>query len=168
MATVIAKSALERAGDRIITVAERILALGLIAAILLDFINVVGRYTGGFSILGIDEAEIYILIWVAFLGAVAVTWRGQHLRMDVFLEALPIPVKQTVIVVEMAVMFVITGFVGVQSYNYVSKLFALGSVSDILGIPTWIPHTAVCVSLFAMAAIVLVRGIQRFVRAEAR
>lgn len=151
----------ERIGNRIAAVAERTLALGLILAILLDFMNVIGRYTGGFSVLGIDEVEIYILIWIAFIGAAAVTWRRQHLRMDVLVEACPVRVRRFIVVVEMTVMLVITAFVGVQSYTYVAKIFALGSVSDIAGIPMWIPHSAVCLGFFAMAAIILVRGFER-------
>lgn len=151
----------ERVGNRIVTVAECLLALGLILAILLDFMNVVGRYTGAFSILGIDEVEIYILIWVAFVGSAAVTWRRQHLRMDVFVEACPMHIRRLVTVVEMAVMLVVTAFVGMQSYAYVAKIYALGSVSDIAGIPMWIPHSAVCLGFFAIAVIVLVRGFER-------
>lgn len=153
---------LERVGNRIASAVERILALGLILAILLDFTNVVGRYTGGFSVLGIDEVEIYILICIAFIGSAAVTWRRQHLRMDVFIEACPVRVRRFVKFFEMAVMLAITAFVGAQSYAYVSKIFALGSVSDIAGVPMWIPHSAVCLGFFGMALIVLVRAAQRF------
>jgi len=151
----------ERVGNRIVSLAECILALGLILAILLDFLNVIGRYTGGFSVLGIDEIEIYILIWIAFVGSAAVTWRRLHLRMDVFVEACPVPVRRVVALVEMAVMLAVTAFVGAQSYAYVAKIYALGAVSDIAGIPMWIPHSAVCLGLFAIAAIVLVRGFER-------
>ncbi|AXK80950.1 TRAP transporter small permease [Pseudolabrys taiwanensis] len=152
---------IERVGNRIVTVAERILALGLILAILLDFANVLGRYTGAFSVLGIDEVEIYILIWIAFVGSAAVTWRSLHLRMDVFVEACPLPVKRVIVTIEMAVMFAVTAFVGTQSYAYVAKIVALGAVSDIAGIPMWIPHSAVCIGFFAIAAIVLARGVER-------
>lgn len=161
------KSAIERAGDRVAFVAERILALGLMVGILLDFINVMGRYTGSFSVLGIDEIEIYILIWIAFLGAVAVTWRQQHLRMDVFIETCSLPVKRIIVTAEMIVMLAVAGFVGKESFAYVSKMFTLGSVSDIVGVPMWIPHAAVCLSFVAIAAIVLVRGVERLRAAQA-
>lgn len=110
--------------------------------------------------LGIDEIEIYILIWIAFLGAVVVTWRRQHLRMDVFLEHCPASIKTTIKVVEIIVSFVVTAFVGFQSLAYVTKLYALGAVSDIIGVPTWIPHSAVFLGFFSMAAIILMRGLQ--------
>jgi TRAP-type C4-dicarboxylate transport system permease small subunit len=108
------------------------------------------------------------LVWIAFLGAVAVTWRGQHLRMDMLLQALPRPARRAVIGLEIAVMAVVTGFVGLQSFSYVAKLFALGTVSDILGVPTWIPHSAVCLSLTCMALIALRRATSWFAGVEAR
>lgn len=152
------KSALDRAGDRVATIVERVLALGLVAAIGLDFLNVTGRYSGAFSIIGVDEVEIYILVAVAFLGAAVVTWRQQHLRMDVIVGACPYFIRKAVVLLEMAVMLAVVTFVGWQSFAYVQKVFMLGTVSDIAGIPMWIPHSAVCVSLLLIAIVVLVRG----------
>ena len=48
---------------------ERVLAVGLIVAILFDFLNVVGRYLTGFTLTGLEEVEVYLLIWIAFLNA---------------------------------------------------------------------------------------------------
>lgn len=154
------KSALDRAGDRIATIVERVLALALMAAILLDFVNVMGRYSGGFSFIGVDELEIYVLIAIAFVGAAAVTWRRQHLRMDVIVAACPPIAQKVVACVEMIVMLMVAGFLGVQSFAYVKKVWSLGAVSDIAGVPMWIPHSAVCVSFFLIAIVVLVRGFQ--------
>lgn len=154
------KSALDRAGNRIAAIVERVLALGLVAAIGLDFLNVMGRYSGGFSLIGVDEVEIYILVAMAFLGAAAVTWRQQHLRMDVIVGACPRFIQKGVALFEMAVMLVVAGFVGWQSFAYVRRVFTLGTVSDIAGIPMWIPHAAVSLSFFLIAFIVVVRGLQ--------
>lgn len=155
----------ERIGDRIVVAVERVLALGLMAAIGLDFVNVVGRYTGGFTVLGADEVEIYTLIWIAFLGAVGVTWRRQHLRMDVLYHGSPAPMRRIVAGCEAAAMVVVTGFVAVQSFAYVAKLYALGVRSDIVGVPLWIPHLAVGLCFAAMAVIVALRGLGLVVRA---
>jgi TRAP-type C4-dicarboxylate transport system permease small subunit len=162
---VTAKGAIERFGDRLVFVVERLLALGLIAAIVLDFVNVAGRYTGGFTLLGVDEIEIDVLVWVAFIGAVAVTWRGRHLRMDVLYHACPPVLRRIVAAGEMAVMLAVTGFAVFESFTYVENLYALGMVSDIMRIPEWIPHLAVGLCFAAMALIVIVRGAQRFAEA---
>jgi TRAP-type C4-dicarboxylate transport system permease small subunit len=161
--SVTSKSAVERIGDRIVFMAERLLALGLIASIVLDFINIAGRYTGSFTLLGVDEIEIDILVWVAFLGAVAVTWRGLHLRMDVLANGSSPVVRRIVVTFESTVMLVVTGFVAFESFAYVKKLYVLRVVSDIVRVPEWIPHLAVGLCFTAMALIVVVRGLQRVV-----
>lgn len=147
--------------DALVTWTERVLAVGLLIGISLNVINVVGRYLAGFALNGVDEIEIYILIWIAFLGAALVTWRGSHLRMDVLVMACPPAVRWLVGWFEMMVMLVVTIFVAWQSLKYVERIYALGAVSDIAHIPTWIPHSAIAISFAAMALMVLLRGLQR-------
>jgi TRAP-type C4-dicarboxylate transport system permease small subunit len=147
--------------DALVTWIERVLAIALLIAISLNVINVVGRYLAGFALNGVDEIEIYILIWITFLGAALVSWRGSHLRMDVLIAACPPPVRWLVGLFEMIVMLTICSFVAWHSFKYVERIYALGAVSDIAGIPTWIPHSAIAVGFAAMVLIVLLRGIQR-------
>jgi TRAP-type C4-dicarboxylate transport system permease small subunit len=148
---------LEQVADAVAFAVERVLAVALIAGITLNFINVVGRYVSGFTLIGVDEIEIYILIWTAFLGAAVVTWRGQHLRMDVLLNACPSLLKKTVTVVEICVMLAVAVFVTYQSFLYVQRIHALGAVSDIARVPTWFPHSAIFLSFATIALIVVIR-----------
>ena len=69
------------------------LALLFIVAVLLNFTNVVGRYLFGISLLGSDEVQVFIMVGMTFLGAVVVTRRNQHLRMDVLVGFMPAPVR---------------------------------------------------------------------------
>ncbi len=154
-------AAIDKRVDALVTFLERVLAVGLLLGLSLNFINVIGRYIGGYALNGAAELEIYILIWITFLGAAFVTWRGTHLRMDVLIEACPPTVKWLVGLFEMALMLIIFSFVAWQSFKYVERIYALGAVSDIAHIPTWIPHSAVTAGFGTMALIVLLRGIQR-------
>lgn len=147
--------------DALVTLLERVLAAFLLFGLSLNFANVIGRYLGGYAINGASEAEIYILIWITFLGAAFVTWRNAHLRMDVIISACPPPVRWLVSLFEMLVMLVISGFVAWHSFKYVERIYALGAVSDIARIPTWIPHSAVATGFGIMALMVLLRGIRR-------
>ena len=128
---------------------ERVLAIGLIVAIAFNFINVVGRYVTGFTLTGVDEIEIYMLIWIAFLDAAVVTWRGDHLRMDLIVKALAPPLQRAIYVFEAAVLLLVTTFVAWHSFLYVQRIFRLGAVSDIAHVPTWIAHSAVFVGFGA-------------------
>jgi TRAP-type transport system small permease protein len=157
-------SRIEKAADAVAFVLERVLAIALIAGIVLNFINVVGRYVSGYTLIGADEIEIYILIWIAFLGAAVVTWRGDHLRMDVLLNAAPAIVRKAAAFAEIGIMLAVAAFVAWQSYLYVGRMYALGAVSDIARVPTWFPHSAVFICFASVALITVVRAVQNLAR----
>ena len=102
------RSALARSCDRIAWTIEHVLAVGLIVAILFNFFNVVGRYITGFTLTGLDEIEVYLLIWIAFLNAAVVSWRREHLRMDLLVTALPGPMQRAVHAFETIVTLMVT------------------------------------------------------------
>jgi len=153
--------------DALVTWIERVLAVALIVGICLNFTNVVGRYLAGYALNGVDEVEIYILVWIAFLGAALVTWRDMHLRMDVLITSCPPRIRGLVSWFELVVMFVVATFVAWQSFKYVERIYALGAVSDIAHIPTWIPHSAITVSFAAIALMMLLRALQRLTGSQA-
>jgi len=134
---------------------ERILAVAFLAAVALNFINVVGRYVFSWSLIWSDEVQVFIMIWMTFLGAAIVTWRQAHLRMDVLFEALPIPAKAAIKLAEAVIALIICGFVTYQGYAYARRMFMLGRESDMAHIPMWIPHSAVAVG-FGLITLVLV------------
>jgi TRAP-type C4-dicarboxylate transport system permease small subunit len=135
---------------------ERALALAFIFAVCLNFANVVGRYGFGRSIPGADEIQIYIMVWMAFVGAAVVSWRRSHLRMDVLVRFLPGKLQLGLRIFEIAVLVVVTGFTVVQSWRYSAQMFALGRTSDVGAIPMWIPHGAVTLG-FALIFLVSLR-----------
>jgi TRAP-type transport system small permease protein len=156
------RSALARSCDHIAWVIERVLAVGLIVAILFNVINVAGRYVTGFTLTGIDELEVYLLIWIAFLNAAVVSWRRDHLRMDLIVKALPGPMRRVTHAFEALILLIVTTFVAYQSFLYVQRIFRLGAVSDMARVPTWIAHSAVFVGFALMALTALYRGIALF------
>jgi TRAP-type C4-dicarboxylate transport system permease small subunit len=153
------RNAFARSCDTIAWTIERVLALGLITAILFNVINVAGRYVTGFTLTGVDEIEIYLLIWIAFLNAAVVSWRRDHLRMDLIVKAMPAPLQRAIYVFEAVILLVVTTFIGYYSFLYVQRIFGLGAVSDMAHVPTWIPHGAVFIGFGLMALIALYRGL---------
>lgn len=153
--------------DRAFNVATRalevVLAIAFIVALLLNFINVMGRYLYGFTYLGSDEVQIYIMVWMAFAGAAIVTWRDQHLRMDVVLRCFPSAVQQWITLLTLVVFLVMSVFVVVESSAYVSRLFAMGQTSDMAGIPMWLPHSAILLG-FAMMVVMTSAAIFKVAR----
>lgn len=139
---------------------ERVLAYGFIAAVGLNFINVVGRYGFGVTMLSADELQIFIMVFMAFLGAAVVAWRGQHLRMDVLVNALPAPLRKLVRIAELTVIAVVAGFVLWNSSYYVEQMFIFGRVSDMGRVPMWIPHGAVALGFGLIMLVTCVRLVQ--------
>jgi TRAP-type C4-dicarboxylate transport system permease small subunit len=140
---------------------ERALALAFIFAVVLNFANVIGRYVVGRTIDGADEVQIYIMVAMAFLGAAAVAWRRDHLRMDVLARRVP-PLARTVLqVLEVALIVVLAAFVLWQSAGYTWQMLTLGRVSDGAGIPMWIPHSAVAIGFGLMALVAVVQLFRR-------
>ena len=137
---------------------ERVLALAFLVAVCLNFLNVIGRYLVGYTPSGTDEIQIYIMVWMAFLGAAIITWRDQHLRMDVLYQRFPAYLRMLVRGFEFLVFLLIASFVTLQSFYYVLKMLNLGQVSDLAQIPVWIPHAAVVVGFALMVLIILRRG----------
>jgi len=139
---------------------ERALAYAFIAAVALNFINVIGRYVFGDTILSADELQIFIMVFMTFLGAAVVAWRKQHLRMDVLVNALPQPVRRLIRIAELAVIVVLAGFVLWNSTYYAKQMFDIGRVSDMARVPMWIPHGVVAAGFGLMAFIACLRLVE--------
>ena len=136
---------------------ERALAYAFIAAVALNFINVVGRYVFGDTILSADELQIFIMVCMTFLGAAVVAWRNRHLRMDVIVNALPPPARKLIRIAELAVIVTLAGFVLWNSTYYAKQMFDIGRVSDMARVPMWIPHGVVAVGFGLMGFIAALR-----------
>jgi TRAP-type C4-dicarboxylate transport system permease small subunit len=141
---------------------ERILALAFVFAVCLNFTNVVGRYGFGSSILWGDEVQIYIMVWMAFLGAVVAAWRGLHLRMDMLVKMFPRRIRAAVVAAEFLVLIAVVGLMFAQSSLYVWRMLSLGQKSDVAGVPMWIPHSALALGFGLIVLIGLWRAF-RFV-----
>jgi len=151
---------IDRLFEKLTRAIERALAVAFVFAVCLNFANVIGRYVLDRSLLGADEVQIYIMVCMAFLGAVVVGWRKQHLRMDVLVQYFPGWLRGVLRAAEILLVAVLGGFVLVQSSNYAWQMLALDRKSDNAGIPMWIPHSAVALGFGLIALVALWRGIQ--------
>lgn len=149
---------LEQWGERASRFIEQALGYAFIAAVLLNFANVVDRYVLGRSIIGADEVEVFIMVGTTFLGAAVVTWRGRHLRMDVLARSFPQSIQAILRALEVAFFVAFVGIAAYESTIYAQQMFALGVISDSAHVPMWIPHGAAALGLSLMALAALVRG----------
>ena len=129
----------EHAFDRLMRMTVITLGVLLIAAVCLNFVNVIGRYAFGKALFGADEIQTYSMVWMAFAGAVVVTWRNAHLRMDVLVARAPPWLKAAL------------------RFGELILMAAMDRTSDAAAIPMAIPHSAVAVGFGLIALIALWR-----------
>ncbi len=150
-------SASERAIGRGMRVLERILALGLIVAVLLNFGNVIGRYGFGRTLYWADEVQVFLVVWITYLGAAIASWRDVHLRIDVLSTRLTPRLRRLLGWLEGILVVATSGFLAWHSAVYVSRLFRVGQRSDAAGMPLWLPHTAILVGLLLIGGLAAYR-----------
>ena len=129
---------------------------------LYNFVNVVGRYIVGRTFISADEVQIYIMVYIAFLGAAVATWRRLHLRMDVLVHRLPSRVQAALGVLELALIIVLAAFVLYVSSSYVKQMAGLDARSQNAGIPMWIPHSAIVIGFGLIAVLAVLQFVQSF------
>jgi TRAP-type C4-dicarboxylate transport system permease small subunit len=128
----------------------------LLAAIAINFANIVGRYVFFTAIYWAEEVLVFIVIWGVFIGAAAITYQGAHLRMDLFSGAIRSPYKQILGGLVAVLTIVAALYAAVQAYWFVLVDVQNGSDSVAADVPMAIPHSALLVgfSLIAFAALV--------------
>ena len=137
-----------------------LLGLLLVAMVVFNFANVVGRYGFGSTMLGAEEVQVFAMVWLTFLGAVIVTWRGVHLRMDAISVHFPAVVKTFLRWIEAAVALGTLGYFLQYSWFFVSRVKRIDQLSDAAHVPMWIPHSAVLVGFGLIALMLVLRALR--------
>ena len=158
---------MNRTIDAMALALERLLGAALIIAVLYNFVNVVGRYIFGQTFISADEVQIYIMVYIAFLGAAVAAWRRMHLRMDVLAQRLPRGARAALGAVELALVVVLASFVLYVALGYVHQMAGLDARSQNAGIPMWIPHSAIVMGFGLIAALSVLQIIQLFRKGDA-
>jgi len=150
--------------NRLLSLFEQtIIAVGLGAATLLMFSNVVMRYLFDSGLPWALEATHYLFAWVVLVGAANGVSTGTHLGIDILVNRLPAGLAKVVALVGVGVClgFVIT--VLVLSIQYIHALYGWGDLTEDLyipagwfgleeewSVPQWLPYLALPVGLSLM------------------
>ncbi len=134
-----------------------VLGLVLIAMVMLSVWNVVSRYVFNAAILWADEIAVFAMIVLAWLGAIVCAWRDFVVRMDILVSALPRATRRVMALLQLVLVGGICIWTAWLSWGYVARLVRFGMTSDAAGIPLWLVHGSITLSLIAMALIALLR-----------
>src|SRR5436305_14070149 len=91
-----------------------------LAAVLINIVNVIGRYVFAYPIFWAEEVLVFMVVWAVFLSAASITFNGAHLSMDLFYAKLKSPWRQVVNVMIAAAFLGCTLFAAAQSYQVVT------------------------------------------------
>lgn len=158
-----------RAEALVVRVIAVLLGLCLIAMVLVNVANAVGRYSGRFSLVGADELLVYGMIWIVMLGAILAARNRDHLSINLLPTAMTGRLAAALqIVIDLATVTV-SVFIAWHSFIFIERIAAINSKSMGLGIPMVIPHSAILVGFVGIAAVtafLTVLDIARFTTSE--
>ncbi len=119
--------------DRTLLAVNRWTLIAMLAAMaLMVFANVALRFATDHSILWVEEAARYLMIWLTFLGMGLVLRYGGHLGIDTLQESLP----RHAAVIRASVIAVLLGFFAFMVWVGVRyAVFAWGQTTPVLGVP---------------------------------
>jgi TRAP-type C4-dicarboxylate transport system permease small subunit len=138
--------------NRLARVVSWFVALLLVAAVAINFSNVVGRYLFSQPLGWADEALGYLQIGFVVIGAALVTRANAHLRMDAAEHILPATVRRWLDVATGVLTFVVSVVVVAMSWRIVSGMLANDTRTVVLEIPLAIPYSAFLIG-FALIAL---------------
>jgi TRAP-type C4-dicarboxylate transport system permease small subunit len=129
-------------------------------AVVLNIVNVIGRYVFGMPVFWAEETLTFTIIWIVFLVAGSIAYRGAHLNMDLVFSRLPGPWQVAIRVAIVLSLIACTIFTAVQSWKVVELHYMTGGVTAGTNIPLVIPHSALLFgfSFMALAAILRFRS----------
>jgi C4-dicarboxylate transporter DctQ subunit len=136
----------------------RVLAgLLLLASVLLNFSNVVGRYFFSTSIYWAEEVMLYLMVACVFLGNGVVAWSGRQLRMDVVVKMMPAGLETALALFSELVFIAVAIVIVVFAAPVIRDLWLFDQRSQSADIPMVIPQIMVPIGLAIMAALVAIR-----------
>ncbi|HSV44371.1 MAG TPA: TRAP transporter small permease subunit [Ramlibacter sp.] len=140
------------ASGRLTRRVEQLLGLLFAVVVVLNFASAALRYSVGRAVLGADEVQVYLMIWLVFPAAALVGLRGAHLRMDLLVQRLGPAAARWHHAAEGLLTLVLCGTMAWVSFGFVRQMMEMGQRSDGAGIPMWMVHAAPCAGFLGLAA----------------
>jgi TRAP-type C4-dicarboxylate transport system permease small subunit len=145
-------------GARALVAVLRVVAgVLLIASVLLNFANVVGRYFLSDSIYWAEEAMLFLMVGCVFLGNGVVAWSGRQLRMDVIVGMMPVAVQKILALLSELTFLVVAIAVIAFACPVIRDLWSFDQRSQSAEIPMYIPQAMVPIGVAIMVLLVIAR-----------
>ncbi len=154
----------DRCGDLLTDACLAIAAGSLLCIVAVNGANVVARYLFVSPFSWAEELMLFLRILSVCSGAVAITWRQMHIRIDTFIEMAPPAARQAALAVGTLVAIAAITTVVYASGRIISVLYKLDQRSDALDVPSWIPQSFLTIGLAVTALLIGIRTVQTLLR----
>lgn len=140
-----------------ISVPRLIIGTLLLGMVGINLANVVGRHAFGTAIFWSEEIMTLALVWGVFIGIIAVTFKGEHLKMDLVSQTFPERWKRMISVLIIAVFMFSMTYTLYYSYQVVTIINLTGQVSNAAKYPMVLQHSALLLGIFCAILAILIR-----------
>lgn len=132
-------------------------ALFLIASVVINFVNIIGRYCFSVSIPWAEEIMLFLMVGCVFTGCCAVAWENRHIRMDVLLSMLPPRLRALFNLFSDLALIAAAITVTIFAYPVITQLYAFDERSEAANFPLVVPQAMVPIGYGLMALLVAIR-----------
>src|SRR5688500_14210926 len=115
----------------------------MLAAVALNLANITVRYLFGWAIVWTEVVLVVFLSWSVFVGVMIVTYRRQHLAMDLVSASLRGRLRMANNALMFAVLAACLAYAALQSSKVVLLMVKTGQTHPSIGFPLWVPNLAI-------------------------
>ncbi len=137
----------------------------MLAAVLVNFANVVGRYVFAKPFVWGEEVMQFMNVWSVMLGAAVITCNGAHLRMDAFYNRASRGVRRVLDILTNLLAIAVYLYVIYQSLQMIRMLASTGQRSVIARIPMNLMYAVIPLG-FGFGALFLALWLYRIWRGQ--
>jgi TRAP-type C4-dicarboxylate transport system permease small subunit len=141
----------------LLTLTRTVSAVCLLGSVIINFVNIIGRYVFSVSIPWAEEIMLFLMVGCVFTGCCAVAWQGRHIRMDVLLMALPPKIRGFFELLSDLVLIGAAVIVTMFAYPVITQLAAFDERSEAANFPLVIPQSMIAIGYSLMALLVAIR-----------
>jgi TRAP-type C4-dicarboxylate transport system permease small subunit len=132
-------------------------AICLAGSVVINFINIIGRYLFSVSIPWAEEIMLFLMVGCVFTGCCAVAWQNRHIRMDVLISALSPRWRAFFNLLADLVLIAAAILVTIFAYPVIAQLAAFDERSQAANFPLVIPQSMVLIGYSLMGLLVAIR-----------
>jgi len=140
--------------SKLIQIIDFLSQIMLVLFTIIVFVNVIGRYFFSNTILWTEQISGFLFIWMSFFGLIIVTYRKQHLVVDIFVSRFPNFTKKLIIIIGNILSIVFLTLLGISGILILPNM--LKHIDPPLMIPLGYAYTVI--PLFSFLTVIILIG----------